>query len=54
MTEETPYYLKEGRSLFHYVGAAGTIEAVTRNQERRERLEMLDRLTFTPDFDLDG
>lgn len=54
MTEETPLALKEGRTCCFYVGAAGTVEAVTRNQERRERLAALDRLTFTPDFDLEG
>lgn len=35
--DETPLYLSEGRSCCFYVGPAGTVEAVTRNQERRER-----------------
>ena len=43
MTEETPLALKEGRTCFFYVGAAGTIEAVTANQERREKLAALVR-----------
>ena len=41
---ETPYYLREGRSLYHYVGQSGTVEAVTANQERREKLARYDML----------
>lgn len=41
---ETPYYLNEGRSLYFYRGAAGTLEAVNAAQERKEKLDRLDML----------
>lgn len=44
MLEETPIALREGRTCFFYVGLAGTIEAETRRQEKKEKLARLEML----------
>lgn len=50
---ETPIALREGRTCFFYVGSAGTVEAVTANQRRRERLARLEMLEAFENSDRD-